>query len=148
MIDIDTQEEFRKLCDLERSWQDDTAKVPPENADFNIHVSLKRGGVHVAGILFDLLTQIGKTGNVRRACEETGIARDKAWTLLSDAQAVLGKPVVCLSGTGLNDSECALTDEGLRFVRSYDAFSGNIDKHASDVFEEFFGWIGTPSHNK
>ena len=142
VLDIDTQEEYRKLLELEKSFSKDSqSEDKAEDVDFNIHASVKRGSISVSAVLFDLLTQIGKTGNVRRACEETGISLDDAWEMLEKAQSVLGSKLIKTSGREQGASEAELTDEGLKFVRSYDAFSGDIDKYGSGVFEKYFGWI-------
>ena len=109
--------------------------------DFNLKSALKRGKISVNETLFTLLTQIGKTGSIRRACEEVGISYTKAWAILKDARSVLGKPLLMTQSGGSSGGGALLTEAGQRLIRSYDAFCGDIDKYAAGVFGKYFEWI-------
>jgi len=139
VLDTDTQEEYRKLLSLERTWKNG-ADTPHEDMDFNVRASVKRGHIFVNETLFSLLNQIGKTGSIRRACEEVGISYTKAWAILKDAQQVFGKPLLATQSGGASGGGAELTPEGQKFIRSYDAFCGDIDKYAAGIFDKYFGW--------
>lgn len=139
VLDTDTQEEYRKLLSLERSWKKGESGEA-HDMDFRIHASIKRGGISVNETLFDLLEQIRKTGSIRQACEEIGISYTKAWTILKNAQTVFGNKLMKTQSGGSGGGGAELTEEGLRFIRSYEEFCGDVDKYASGVFEKYFGW--------
>ena len=138
VLDTDTQEEYRRLLSLDKAWQREEYE-PKAEMDFKTSVLLKRGDVAVNETLFVLLTQIGKTGSIRKACEEVGISYTKAWAILKNAQIVLGKPLLSTQSGGAEGGGADLTEEGLRFVRSFDAFCGDVDKYAAGVFGKYFG---------
>ena len=137
VIDTDTQEEYRKLLSLERSWREGAGEHK-EEMDFKIRAFIKRGDTVVSDTLFELLEQIRKTGSIRKACEEIGISYTKAWAILKDAQTVFGKKLMQTQSGGTGGGGADLTEEGNRFIRSYDAFCGDIDKYAAGVFEKYF----------
>ena len=139
VLDTDTQEEYRKLLSLERSWKEGGSDRK-EEMDFNIRASIKRGSVVVNDTLFDLLEQIRKAGSIRQACEEIGISYTKAWTILKNAQIVFGSKLMQTQSGGSGGGGAELTEEGNKFIRSYDAFCGDIDKYASGIFDKYFGW--------
>ncbi len=139
VMDTDTQEQYRALLNLERSWkgEEDGWK---DSMDFNIRASLKRGNVSVDETLFHLLEQIRKTGSIRQACEEIGISYTKAWAILKEAQQVFGSSLMQTQTGGTGGGGAELTEAGKKFIRSYDAFCGDVDKYASGIFEQYFGW--------
>ncbi len=140
VMDTDTQEQYRALLSLERSWQNET-NGRKEELDFNIRASVKRGETSVNETLFLLLEQIRKTGSIRQACEEICISYTKAWTILKDAQKVFGSSLMQTQSGGTGGGGAELTEAGKQFIRSYDSFCGDVDKYAASVFEKYFGWI-------
>lgn len=85
-----------------------------------------------------LLSHISKFGSVRAAASALGISYSKAWTILNDAEAALGRRLVDRSSGGACGCKCELRGFALDIMARFDELESRIESAAREAFDEIF----------
>ena len=89
--------------------------------------------------LMVLLKQIDILGNVREACEKTGMSYSKGWSLIRTAERELRCPIVDRSPGGKNGGNARVSGEGHRLMRCYEQLERETAEFARKRYREIFG---------
>lgn len=91
---------------------------------------------------YRLLLEVGRTGSLRQAAMELGMAYTKALKLLNRAEAVLGYPLIARSAGGKAGGGSVLTKEGEEVLRKYEAYRNRCKEANCRIYQEIFGADG------
>lgn len=89
-----------------------------------------------------LLRCVEKTGSLRAAAMEMGMAYSKAIKILKQAEESLGFPLTRRSTGGKDGGGSRLTPEGKRWLRQYEAYRDACVKSNQALYRHFFPQIG------
>ena len=87
---------------------------------------------------FKLLRYVEKTGSLRAAATEMGMAYSKATKLLKQAETNLGFPLTSRSTGGKDGGGSCLTEEGKEWLKRYEAYRDACKLSNSRLYLEFF----------
>ena len=95
----------------------------------------------------ELAENITKTGSLRAAAAEMGMAYSKAWKLLRIAESSLGFKLLCAKTGGRGGGGMVLTPDGTAFLEAYRAMERELGEYADKKFAEHFAhfiesWTG------
>ncbi len=85
-----------------------------------------------------LLKQIDILGNVREACEKTGMSYSKGWSLIRTAERELGCPIVDRSPGGKAGGTASVSPEGRRLMKCYEKLEQETTEFARKRYREIF----------
>ena len=91
---------------------------------------------------FRLLCHVEKTGSLRAAAMEMGMAYSKASKLLKQAEANLGFPLTTRNAGGKDGGGSVLTPEGKRWLRQYEAYRDACIRANRALYRQFFPKTG------
>lgn len=86
-----------------------------------------------------LLLLVEKTGSVRAAAMEMGMAYTKAMKLLKHAEAATGQTLMQRSIGGKDGGGSRLTEQGKELVRKYEAYRAQCVETNRKLYLEIFG---------
>ena len=89
-----------------------------------------------------LLRHIEKTGSLRAAALEMGMAYTKALKLVKQAEAALGYPLITRITGGKDGGGSILTPEGKQWLLKYEAYRDACVKSNQALYRRFFPKIG------
>lgn len=89
-----------------------------------------------------LLLHIEKTGSLRAAALEMGMAYTKALKLVKQAEAALGYPLITRTTGGKDGGGSILTPEGKQWLLKYEAYRDACVKSNQALYRRFFPKIG------
>ena len=87
----------------------------------------------------ELLEHVDELHSLRKATDAMGMAYSKAWTIVKNAEDVLGFPLLETKVGGRGGGYAALTDRGRRFLDAYRRFESVVHAYADEIFEDLFG---------
>jgi len=102
-----------------------------------LHMRLERETGFFDERLKLLLFLIGDTCNVRRACDAMALSYAKAWSLINRLEQELGFLVVERQRGGARGGT-RLTEQGARFLQTYQTFEERVFQYAQGQFRELF----------
>lgn len=85
-----------------------------------------------------LLAGVERTGSLRKAAMEMGMAYSKALKLLTRAEAALGFPLTRRAVGGASGGGSCLTEEGKEWMRQYEAYRNACVEANRRLYLEFF----------
>ncbi len=91
---------------------------------------------------FRLLCSVERTGSLRAAAMEMGMAYSKASKLLKQAETNLGFPLTTRSAGGKDGGGSVLTPEGKRWLGQYEAYRDACVKVNQSLYRQFFPRLG------
>ena len=89
-----------------------------------------------------LLRCVEKTGSLRAAAMEMGMAYSKASRLLKQAESALGFSLTMRSAGGRDGGGSILTPEGKRWLTQYEAYRDACIRANQELFRQYFPRIG------
>ncbi len=114
-----------------------TNKVPEIRLNYKIWLSDE----HESGIMGDgkwkMLKLIDELGSMKAACDELGYTYRRTWGNLKKIEKFFGFPLLEKQRGGSEGGHTALTEEGRRLVRAFDAFHATADVHIRQGYEQF-----------
>ena len=94
-----------------------------------------------------LLGHIRETGSIRRASQAMGMAYSKAWTILRQAEAAFGAPLLATATGGRSGGGAVLTPLGESLLTRYDTLCARLEACARDSFAELYPGEASPERN-
>ena len=86
-----------------------------------------------------LLKQIEVLGNIREACEKTGMSYSKGWTLIRTAEKGMGCTIVERSPGGKHGGTARVTATGRRLMDKYEKLCREAEAYTEKRYRELFG---------
>ena len=120
-----------ELSDLVRHH--DAAILRPE-----IRISFSGKQSFFDGETAALLQQIGRCGNVREACEKTGISYSKAWDMIRLAEEGLGGKIVERRAGGKDGGGADITERGRTLIELYRHYEEAVRNYSGEKYRELF----------
>jgi len=84
-----------------------------------------------------LLKEIDKTGSLQSACKNLDISYRKAWGDLKKAEKSLDFALVERKRGGAQGGKTELTPQGREFLKAYQKFHANMEKHLKNSHKKF-----------
>ena len=110
-------------------------------SDISLHYKIWMSDISETGIMGDgkwqMLKLIEEKGSMKAACDELGYTYRRTWGNLKKIEKFFGFPLLEKQRGGSDGGHTALTEEGKRLVRAFDAFHHTVDKHIQEGFERF-----------
>ena len=110
-------------------------------SDIELHYKIWMSDKKDTGILGDgkwkMLRLIQEKGSIKAACDELGYTYRRTWGNLKKIEKFFGFPLLEKHRGGTEGGRTALTEEGKRLVRAFDAFHATVDRHIQQGFEKF-----------
>ena len=85
-----------------------------------------------------LLQQIERCGNVREACEKTGISYSKAWDMIRLAEEGLGGKIVERRAGGKDGGGASVTERGRTLTELYQRYEEAVRNYSREMYRELF----------
>ena len=124
-----------------KNGQIHTEKVQKHNQEIlrpSIKINLAKEEVFFNTRVKMLILLINETKSVRKACDRMGLSYGKAWSMLNELEGALGYPIVIRKHGGKQGGRTDLTEEGIRFLSTYEEYEQKILKYSYDLFKELF----------
>lgn len=115
------------------------AGTTPAELRPRIKLQLVRNDICFGPGIYRLLRLIDETGSVRLACQSMGMSYSKGWRILARTEQQLGYPVVERQQGGKSGGASSITEQGVRMMRKYEAFTGECERQVQALFEKYFG---------
>lgn len=87
----------------------------------------------------DLLRHISDSGSIAAASRQMGMSYKRAWTLVSEMNALFANPLVKQNRGGKSGGGAALTADGSEVLRLYDAMLRKAPAATSNEIAELIG---------
>ncbi len=88
--------------------------------------------------LAQLFEGIEAYGSLRRSAAEMGMSYNKAWNIVKNSEALLGRPLVTRRVGGAKGGGAALTDAGRDLLARYRAFEKAGKQALARLAEQYF----------
>ncbi|MBO5640026.1 MAG: NTP transferase domain-containing protein [Oscillospiraceae bacterium] len=88
-----------------------------------------------------LLHLVEETASVRTACQRMQMSYSSGWNVIHALESQLNHPLVRRSQGGAGGGGSSLTEDGIAFLRQYDAYAAAVRDYAVEHFEEYFGGL-------
>ena len=88
-----------------------------------------------------LLHLVEETASVRTACQRMQMSYSSGWNVIHALESQLNHPLVRRSQGGAGGGGSSLTEDGIAFLRQYDAYASAVRDYATRHFEEYFGGL-------
>lgn len=89
-----------------------------------------------------LFKQIDRLGSVREACAKTGISYSKGWSMIAQAEEVVGTRLVQRQPGGKKGGGAGITDRCRDILERYERLQQAVAEYARVSYETFFGDAG------
>lgn len=129
--DADTPEDYRALLDYHNSQL-----VRPV-----VQVSLTREKNFFDSRVAMLLTMVGETGSVRKACQRMQLSYSSGWITIKAVEEQLGRPVIKRCQGGARGGHSELTHDGRELLRLYQLFENDVRDAAGALYDKYFSDI-------
>lgn len=86
----------------------------------------------------ELLERVGRLGSLRAAAADMEMAYSKAWTIIRNAEEVLGYALLESTVGGRKGGGAKITEEGGAFMDKYRTFDSELHHRAEELFNEIF----------
>ena len=111
-------------------------------AGYTMALRLTKNGVKCFGPgLNELLGGVERTGSLRSAAKEMGMAYSKAWRIMGDAEGALGFPLLEKKTGGVHGGGATLTKKARELIAAYDDFQKDMDRAAEAALNKHFGGL-------
>ena len=88
-----------------------------------------------------LLHLVEETSSVRTACQRMQMSYSSGWNVIHALESQLNHPLVQRSQGGAGGGSSSLTEDGVKLLHRYDAYSAAIRDFAVEHFDEYFGGL-------
>ena len=88
-----------------------------------------------------LLHLVEETASVRTACQRMQMSYSSGWNVIHALESQLNHPLVRRSQGGAGGGGSSLTEDGIAFLRQYDAYASAVRDFAVEHFDEYFGGL-------
>ncbi len=85
-----------------------------------------------------LLEQVQQLHSLRAAAGSIGMAYSKAWTIIKNAEAGLGFPLLISTTGGKNGGGATLTPQAATMLSAYKEYCDELRAYAAQLFDERF----------
>ncbi len=117
------------------------SKFTSKLSEIHLHYKIWMSDGQENGILGDgkwkMLKLIEEKGSMKAACDELGYTYRRTWGNLMKIEKFFGFPLLEKQRGGSEGGHTALTEEGKRLVRAFEAFHNMVDTHIQQGFEQF-----------
>lgn len=129
--DADTPEDYKALLDYHNSQL-----VRPV-----AQVSLAREKPFFDDRVAMLLSLVGETGSVRKACQRMQLSYSSGWNTIKAVEEQLGRQVVRRRQGGASGGHSELTWDGRELLRLYQLFENDVRDAVGALYEKYFSGI-------
>lgn len=114
-----------------------------KNVNLKVKIYLESDNEKFMGIgVLWLLQKVKEFGSLRSAAAEMGISYSKAFRMIENLEASLGKEVLERRKGGVQRSGASLTAFGEQFIDLYDGFQSRCKELLEEPFREFSENLG------
>lgn len=103
-----------------------------------VQVSLQKESIFFNTRIKLLLYLILDTRSVRSACDRMALSYGKAWNMLNQLEAEMGYPIVKRKHGGRRGGNTTLTQQGIRFLKTWQQLEDNIFRFSQQEFSSLF----------
>ena len=89
-----------------------------------------------------LFKQIDRLGSVREACAKTGISYSKGWSMIAQAEEVVGTRLILRQTGGKKGGGAGITDRCRDIIDRYERLERAVAEYARKSYGTFFGDAG------
>ena len=111
----------------------------PQDIHPRVKVQLVKNEAFFGPGMMVLLKQIEVLGNIREACEKTGMSYSKGWTLIRTAEKEMGCTIVERSPGGKHGGTARVTATGRRLMDKYEKLCREAEAYTEKRYRELFG---------
>ena len=86
----------------------------------------------------ELLERIERSGSLRKAAGEMGMAYSRAWNVVNECEKALGFELIARAAGGHAGGGSRLTERGARMLGSYRKMEENLNENAEALASELF----------
>ncbi|MEG1789769.1 MAG: NTP transferase domain-containing protein [Oscillospiraceae bacterium] len=129
--DADTPEDYQALLDYHNSQL-----IRPEVA-----VSLVRERPFFDARVAMLLSLVGETASVRKACQRMQLSYSSGWNTINAVEEQLGHPLITRRQGGARGGRSVLTPAGRELLRLYELFERDSREAVGALFDKYFSGI-------
>ena len=126
--DADTPEDYRALL----KYHNEQLVRPV------LSVSLAREKIFFDSRAAMLLGLIDETKSVRSACQRMQVSYSSGWNVIRTLESQLSRTLIRRSQGGAGGGKSSLTEDGLRLLDRYEAFSDSLREKAAELFDDYF----------
>ena len=110
----------------------------PQDIHPRVKVQLVKNEAFFGPGMMVLLKQIEVLGNIREACEKTGMSYSKGWTLIRTAEKGMGCTIVERSPGGKHGGTARVTATGRRLMDKYEKLCWEAEAYTEKRYRELF----------
>ena len=110
----------------------------PQDIHPRVKVQLVKNEAFFGPGMMVLLKQIEVLGNIREACEKTGMSYSKGWTLIRTAEKEMGCTIVERSPGGKHGGTARVTASGRRLMDKYEKLCREAEAYTEKRYRELF----------
>ncbi len=110
----------------------------PQDIHPRVKVQLVKNEAFFGPGMMVLLKQIEVLGNIREACEKTGMSYSKGWTLIRTAEKEMGCTIVERSPGGKHGGTARVTATGRRLMDKYEKLCREAEAYTEKRYRELF----------
>lgn len=110
----------------------------PQDIHPRVKVQLVKNEAFFGPGMMVLLKQIEVLGNIREACEKTGMSYSKGWTLIRTAEKGMGCTIVERSPGGKHGGTARVTATGRRLMDKYEKLCREAEAYTEKRYRELF----------
>ena len=110
----------------------------PQDIHPRVKVQLVKNEPFFGPGMMVLLKQIEVLGNIREACEKTGMSYSKGWTLIRTAEKEMGCTIVERSPGGKHGGTARVTASGRRLMDKYEKLCREAEAYTEKRYRELF----------
>ncbi len=85
-----------------------------------------------------LLKTVERLGSLNKAAGELNISYSKAWSIIHNAENLLGHKLLETNTGGQNGGGSNLTSKAKALIKAYEGFCQNIEKSIKELYNEYF----------
>ena len=110
----------------------------PQDIHPRVKIQLVKNEAFFGPGMMVLLKQIEVLGNIREACEKTGMSYSKGWTLIRTAEKEMGCTIVERSPGGKHGGTARVTASGRRLMDKYEKLCREAEAYTEKRYRELF----------
>lgn len=129
--DADTPEDYRALLDYHNSQL-----VRPE-----LNVRLAKERPFFDSRIAMLLSLVGETSSVRKACSRMQMSYSSGWNTINSVEAQLGYPLIERTQGGARGGRSVLTPAGRELLRLFELFEAESREAVNALYDKYFAGI-------
>mgnify|MGYP001156489889 CR=1 FL=1 len=85
-----------------------------------------------------LLEEIDKLGSLSKACEQLNMSYSKGWSIINNAEKILGYELLETQTGGIDGGGSHLTQNARKLIKAYRAYCAEAEEVLQELFKKYF----------